>query len=115
MEETSVCVLDGSGDAVGRDYEEHHALPGQGYRNGYRTTRLKTAEGLVEYSAPQIAGRDVIREDVRGHTQGLEDLVEEGEECALHPDQAATQIEIPRSRHHATLRRMPSLRLTSGL
>ena len=66
-------------DAVGRDYYEHGAQPGHGYRNGYRTGRLKTAEGLMEYSTPQIAGRDepfrsVIREHLKGHTQGLEDL-----------------------------------------
>ena len=68
-----------AGDAVGRDYYEHGAQLGQGYRNGYRTGRLKTAEGLMEYSAPQIAGRDEpfrspIREHLKGHTQGLEDL-----------------------------------------
>jgi transposase-like protein len=68
-----------AGDAVGRDYYEHGAQPGQGYRNGYRTGRLKTAEGLMGYSAPQIAGRDVpfrspIRAHLKGHTQGLEDL-----------------------------------------
>ena len=68
-----------AGDAVGRDYYEHGAQPGQGYRNGYRTGRLKTAEGLMEYSTPQIAGRDepfrsAIREHLKGHTQGLEDL-----------------------------------------
>ena len=34
-----------TGEAVGRDYYEHGAKPGQGYRNGYRTGRLKTAEG----------------------------------------------------------------------
>jgi transposase-like protein len=66
-------------DAVGREYYEHSAQPGQGYRNGYRTGRLKTAEGLMEYAAPQIAGRDepfrsAIREHLKGHTQGLEDL-----------------------------------------
>src|SRR5215475_13277658 len=66
-------------DAVGREYYEHGAQPGQGYRNGYRTGRLKTAEGLMEYAAPQIAGRDepfrsVIRDHLKGHTQGLEDL-----------------------------------------
>jgi putative transposase len=66
-------------DAVGRDYYEHGALPGQGYRNGYRTGRLKTAEGSMEYSTPQIAGRgepfrSPIREHLKGHTQGLEDL-----------------------------------------
>jgi hypothetical protein len=30
---------------VGRDYYEHGAQPGQGYPNGYRMGRLKTAEG----------------------------------------------------------------------
>ena len=68
-----------AGDALGREYYEHGAQPGQGYRNGYRTGRLKTAEGLMDYSAPQIAGRDepfrsAIREHLKGHTQGLEDL-----------------------------------------
>src|SRR5499425_212055 len=68
-----------AGDAVGRDYYEHGAQLGQGYRNGYRAGRLKTAEGAMEYSAPQIAGRDepfrsAIREHLKGHTQGLEDL-----------------------------------------
>src|SRR5580693_5659508 len=68
-----------AGDALGRDYYEHGAQPGQGYRNGYRTGRLKTAEGLMEYSAPQIAGREepfhsAIRQHLKGHTQGLEDL-----------------------------------------
>ena len=68
-----------AGDALGREYYEHGVQPGQGYRNGYRMGRLKTAEGLMEYSAPQIAGRDEpfrsgIREHLKGHTQGLEDL-----------------------------------------
>ena len=69
-------------DAIGRDYYEHGAQPGQGYRNGYRTGRLKTAEGLMDYSAPQIAGREEpfrssIREHLKGYTQGLEDLAVE--------------------------------------
>jgi transposase-like protein len=71
-----------SRDAVGRDYYEHGAAPGQGYRNGSRPGRLKTAEGLVEYAAPQIAGRDEpfrseIREHLKGRTQALEDLAVE--------------------------------------
>jgi len=37
-----------SRDAVGRDYYEHGAEPGQGYRNGVRSGRLKTSEGFVE-------------------------------------------------------------------
>jgi hypothetical protein len=34
-------------DAVGRGYYEHGAEPGSGYRNGYRSGRLKTAEGVM--------------------------------------------------------------------
>ena len=69
-------------DALGRDYSEHGAEPGGGYRNGVRPGRLKTAEGLVEYSAPQIAGRDEpyrseLREHLKGRTQALEDLAVE--------------------------------------
>ena len=65
-----------AGDAVGRDYYEHGAQPGHGYRNGYRMGRLKTAEGAMEYSAPQIAGRDepsplgYSRASQGGHTAG---------------------------------------------
>jgi len=71
-----------SRDAVGRGYYEHGARPGQGYRNGSRPGRLKTAEGMVEYAAPQIAGRDEpfrseIREQLKGRTQALEDLAVE--------------------------------------
>ena len=50
-----------SRDALGREYYEHGAAPGQGYRNGVRTGRLKTAEGLIDYAAPQIAGRRLLR------------------------------------------------------
>ena len=71
-----------SRDAIGRDYYEHGAAPGQGYRNGSRTGRLKTAEGLIDYAAPQIAGRDdpfrsEIRDHLKGRTQALEDLAVE--------------------------------------
>ncbi|MER8824498.1 transposase [Mesorhizobium sp. M0991] len=71
-----------SRDAVGRDYYEHGAEPGQGYRNGVRSGRLKTAEGFVEYSAPQVAGRDEpfrseIREHLKGRSEALEDLAVE--------------------------------------
>lgn len=71
-----------SRDALGRDYYEHGARPGQGYRNGVRLGRLKTAEGAIDYAAPQIAGREVpfrseIREHLKGRTQALEDLAVE--------------------------------------
>lgn len=39
-------------DSLGRDYYERGAEPRQGYRNGVRPGRLKTAEGGVTYSAP---------------------------------------------------------------
>jgi putative transposase len=71
-----------SRDALGREYYEHGAGPGQGWRNGVRTGRLKTAEGVIEYATPQIAGRDEpfrseIREHLKGRTQALEDLAVE--------------------------------------
>jgi putative transposase len=54
-------------DALGRDYYARGAAPGAGYRNGYRTGRLKTAEGVVEYAAPQISDRAVpLRPEVCG-------------------------------------------------
>jgi transposase-like protein len=67
------------GDTIGREYYEHGARAGQGHRNGYRPGRLKTAEGFVDYSAPQAAGREeplhsAIGEHLKGHTQALEGL-----------------------------------------
>ena len=44
-------------DALGREYYARGAAPGAGYRNGYRPGRVKSAEGAIEYSAPQIADR----------------------------------------------------------
>jgi putative transposase len=69
-------------DALGRDYYERGAEEGRGYRNGHRTARLKTAEGAVEFSTPQIAGRDApfrseIRHHAKGRTEALEDLAVE--------------------------------------
>jgi len=69
-------------DVVGRGYYERGAEPGRGYRNGYRMGRLKSAEGAIEYSAPQIADRaepfrSRIRETLRGRTEALEGLAVE--------------------------------------
>ena len=69
-------------DAVGRDYYARGAAPGAGYRNGYRRGRLKTAEGAVEYSAPQIADRvEPFRSKIRAilgdRTEALEALAVE--------------------------------------
>jgi transposase-like protein len=55
-------------DAVGRDYYARGAAPGSGYRNGWRAGRVKSAEGAIEYSAPQIADRD---EPFRSKLRGL--------------------------------------------
>ena len=71
-----------SRDALGRDYYEHGASPGEGWRNGVRMGRLNTAEGLVDYAAPQIVGREEpfrseIRENLKGRTQALEGLAVE--------------------------------------
>jgi transposase-like protein len=70
-------------DALGRDRCERGAEEGQGYRNGYRTGRLKTAEGAVEFSAPQVSGRDtpfpVGHPPARpkGRTEAIEELAVE--------------------------------------
>ena len=69
-------------DAVGRDYYARGATPGGGYRNGYRPGRVNSAEGAIEFSAPQIADRIApfrsrIREAVRGRTEELETLAVE--------------------------------------
>ncbi len=71
-----------SRDALGRGYYEHGGDPERGYRNGNRTGRLKTAEGAVDYTAPQIAGRDEpfrseIRPQLKGRSEALEDLAVE--------------------------------------
>jgi transposase-like protein len=69
-------------DALGREYYVRGAAPGAGYRNGYRTGRLKTAEGMVQYAAPQICDRAVpfrsrLREIICGRSEELEALAVE--------------------------------------
>jgi putative transposase len=69
-------------DALGREYYVRGATSGTGYRNGYRAGRLKTAEGVVEYAAPQISDRAVpfrsrLCEIIRGRTEELEALAVE--------------------------------------
>ena len=71
-----------AGDALGRDYYARSAAPGAGYRNGYRTGRVKSAEGAIDYSAPQIGDlsepfRSRIRAVMRGRTEELEALAVE--------------------------------------
>lgn len=69
-------------DAVGRDYYARGAALGAGYRNGYRPGRVKSAEGAIDYSAPQIADRaEPFRSKLRGmlgkRTEELETLAVE--------------------------------------
>jgi putative transposase len=66
-------------DALGREYYEHGGAAARGYRNGVREGRLKTAEGAIAYSAPQVTGGEVpfrsqLRRHLRGHSEALEDL-----------------------------------------
>lgn len=114
-----------AGMRSGGDYYEHGAEPGQGYRNGVRSGRLKTAEGFVEYSAPQVAGRDEpfrseIREHLKGRTEALEDLAVEllarglsvrDIEDAFHGNGAAAPVEDRGQRdRRAAMGRLPGIR-----
>ena len=69
-------------DALGRDDYEHGSAPGGGYRNGTREGHLKTAEGRIDYAAPQVAGtaepfRSELRAHLKGHSEALEGLAVE--------------------------------------
>jgi transposase-like protein len=76
-------VLEGEAtDALGRDYYEHGAALGAGYRNGYRRGRLRTAEGPIAYAVPQVADRadpfvSRVRAGLAGRTAELERLAVE--------------------------------------
>lgn len=67
--------------ALGRGYYEHGAREG-GYRNGYRTGKVKTAEGVIEFAMPQVSDtaepfKSQIRQVIRGRTEELERLAVE--------------------------------------
>ncbi len=65
-------------DALGRDYYERGMGACGGYRNGLREGRLKTAEGFIPYSAPQVAGRaEPFRSDLRAHLKGRSEALED--------------------------------------
>jgi transposase-like protein len=65
-------------DILGRDYYEHGGEAGQGHRNGVREGRLKTAEGFIGYSAPQVAGTaEPFRSELRGHLKGRSEALED--------------------------------------
>jgi putative transposase len=65
-------------DVLGRGYDEQGDEPRRGYRNGYRPGRLKTAERLIEDSAPQVSDRDEpFRNAIRGRSAAREHLAVE--------------------------------------
>ena len=69
-------------ERLGRGYYERGGEGSQGHRNGYRTGRLKTAEGEVEYGVPQVRGleepfRSRLRPELGKRTEALEDLAVE--------------------------------------
>ena len=43
-------------EALGRGRYERLGEPARGYRNGVRPGRVKTAEGVVDFAAPQVTG-----------------------------------------------------------
>ena len=69
-------------DAVGRERYARAEGAAAGYRNGYRPGKIKTAEGLVEYAAPQVRDTpepfvSAIRAALGGRTEALEQLAVE--------------------------------------
>jgi putative transposase len=69
-------------DALGRERYARGEGEKAGYRNGYRTGKVKTAEGAVEYAAPQVRETPEpfvsgVRAALSGRTQALEDLAVE--------------------------------------
>jgi len=76
-------------DEVGRERYERADGEASGYRNGYRAGRMKTAEGVVEFAAPQV--RDTaepfvsgIRQNLAGRTGALEDRAAVGRVRGVH-------------------------------
>ena len=69
-------------DALGRERYERGEDGKAGYRNGYRPGKIKTAEGAVDYSAPQVRDRPEpfvsnVRAALSGRTRELERLAVE--------------------------------------
>jgi transposase-like protein len=69
-------------DVLGRERYARGDGDKAGYRNGYRTGKVKTAEGAVEYSAPQVRETPEpfvsgVRAALSGRTQELERLAVE--------------------------------------
>jgi len=63
-------------DALGRGYYDRAANDGRGQRNGYRSGRLDSAEGRIEYAVPQVRGIDGWRSEVRASLGGKSEELE---------------------------------------
>jgi hypothetical protein len=98
---------------LGRAYYEHGAATGAGYRNGYWTGRMKTAEGPIAYAASQVANRQgafrsALRDGLQGRTRppGVQDHESAG---------AAVPGEGPAAQDHPQcVRRKAVLKLMYG-
>lgn len=92
-------------DLLGREYYERAGGGGSsGYRNGKRPARLKTSEGEVEYSSPQVRGTDAsslteLRTLLQGRTKRLEELAVEmyARGCSTRDIEAIFKTEEGRS------------------
>jgi transposase-like protein len=79
------------GDVLGRGYYQHAPAPGsdapgaearRGYRNGYRSGKLRSAEGAIEFAAPQVSDADQpfhspLRAKLTGRSDELQRLATE--------------------------------------
>ena len=82
-------------DALGRERYERGEGEKPGYRNGYRTGKVKMAEGAVEYAAPQV--RDTPEPFISSVRAEAAELLRVSEQTFRRP--------TPSSATHNTLRR----------
>jgi transposase-like protein len=90
-------------DVLGRDHYERREGR-TGYRNGYRESSLRTAEGQVEFAVPQVRDTDnasiaAMRARLKGRTEELEDLALEmyARGCSTRDIEAAFRADDGRS------------------
>jgi putative transposase len=89
-------------DALGRERYERGEGEKAGYRNGYRPGKVKTAEGAVDYSAPQV--RDTPEPFVSGVRAALSGRTRELERLAVELYARGLSTRFP---HDARPRRIP--------
>jgi transposase-like protein len=69
-------------DLLGREHYERRSESDRGYRNGYRESGLRSAEGEVRFAVPQVREVDpsalsAVRDVLKGRTEALEQLAVE--------------------------------------